>query len=149
MASSIGSAWLPKLPLRTYSVIPVARKVWLPILVATKAAAARMRLNADDHDLMKHMHRPDPKRVPEMQDKRMVVILPEGLYDAWLDAPASESKDFMRQYPADRLPATGYRRRQSYRRRKRARRPCCSKGTAAVTELLLQRVLDRDLLSNG
>lgn len=36
----------------------------------------------------------------------MVVILPDGLYEAWLDAPASESKDFMRQYPADMLLAT-------------------------------------------
>lgn len=61
-----------------------------------------LTLNADDHDLMKHMHRPDPKRPPEMQDKRMVVILPEGLYEAWLDA----SVDFIRQYPADRLLAT-------------------------------------------
>lgn len=65
-----------------------------------------LTLNADDHGLMKHMHRPDPKRPPEMQDKRMVVILPEGLYEAWLDAPASESRDFMRQYPADFLTAT-------------------------------------------
>jgi len=62
-----------------------------------------LTLNADDHDLMKHMHRPDPKRPPEMQDKRMVVILPKWLYEAWLDAPAAESVDFIRQYPADRL----------------------------------------------
>ena len=65
-----------------------------------------LTLNADDHDLMKHMHRPDPKRPPEMQDKRMVVILPEGLYEAWHDAPAANSADFIRQYPADRLTAT-------------------------------------------
>lgn len=36
----------------------------------------------------------------------MVVILPEGLYEAWLDAPAANSSEFMRQYPADRLTAT-------------------------------------------
>ncbi len=65
-----------------------------------------LTLNADDHDLMKYMHRPDPKRPPEMQDKRMVVILAEGLYEAWLDAPAAESADFIRQYSADRLLAT-------------------------------------------
>ena len=65
-----------------------------------------LTLNADDHDLMKHMHRPDPKRPPEMQDKRMVVILPEVHYEAWPDAPAAESVDFIRQYPADRLLAT-------------------------------------------
>lgn len=71
-----------------------------------EATFTMLTLNADDHDLMKYMHRPDPKRPPEMQDKRMVVILPKGLYEAWLDAPASESTEFMRQYPADRLVAT-------------------------------------------
>ena len=65
-----------------------------------------LTLNADDHALMKHMHRPDPKRAPEQQDKRMVVILPDGLYEAWLDAPAANARDFMHQYPAERLSAT-------------------------------------------
>jgi putative SOS response-associated peptidase YedK len=65
-----------------------------------------LTLNADDHDLMSHMHRPDPKRPSEQQDKRMVVILPNGLYEAWLDAPAANSKEFMRQYPAALLSAT-------------------------------------------
>ena len=46
-----------------------------------------LTLNAGDHDLMKHMLRPDSKRLPDMH-KRTVVILPEGLYGAWLDAPA-------------------------------------------------------------
>jgi hypothetical protein len=55
---------------------------------------------------MKHMHRPDPKCPPEMQDKRMVVILPEGLYAAWLDAPAANSNEFIVQILADRLTAT-------------------------------------------
>ena len=65
-----------------------------------------LTLNADDHALMRHMHRPDPKRPPEQQDKRMVVILPDGLYEAWLDAPAANAKEFMRQYPAAQLIAT-------------------------------------------
>ena len=33
----------------------------------------------------------------------MVVILPDGLYEARLNAPAANSRDFMCQYPADRL----------------------------------------------
>lgn len=65
-----------------------------------------LTINADDHPLFKQMHRPDPKRPAHMQDKRMVVILPEGAYEAWLDAPAQQSMEFMRQYPADRLLAT-------------------------------------------
>ncbi|WPB58666.1 SOS response-associated peptidase [Xylophilus sp. GOD-11R] len=64
-----------------------------------------LTLNANGHPIFKELHRSDPKRPPEMQDKRMVAILPRGLYDAWLDAPAERSIDFMRQFPADRLMA--------------------------------------------
>ena len=49
------------------------------------------------------MHRPDPKRPPHMQDKRMVVILPEAQYGEWLDAPPERSMEFMKQFPAERL----------------------------------------------
>ncbi len=65
-----------------------------------------LTLNADEHPLMKHMHRPDRGRPVEMQDKRMVVILPEAQYAEWLDAPAERSKEFMTQYPAERLVVT-------------------------------------------
>ncbi len=64
---------------------------------------AMLTINADDHEVFKHMHRADPKRPPEMQDKRMVVILPAAQYREWLDAPAANSMQFMQQYPADRL----------------------------------------------
>ena len=63
-------------------------------------------LNADDHELMRKYHRTDPKRPPDQQDKRMVVILPDDAIDAWLDAPVERSMDFMRQFPAERLVAT-------------------------------------------
>jgi len=55
-----------------------------------------LTVNADNHVFMRNYHKPD-------DEKRMVVILPRGLYNAWLDAPVSESAGFMRQYPADRL----------------------------------------------
>jgi len=64
-----------------------------------------LTLNADAHPLFNQLHRPDPKRPVELQDKRMVAILPRGLYDAWLDAPAEQGMDFMRMFPADRLTA--------------------------------------------
>jgi len=67
---------------------------------------AMLTINADDHPVMKHMHRPDPKRPIVMQDKRMVVILPEAQYEEWLDAPAERSMNFMNQYPAERLVMT-------------------------------------------
>ena len=65
-----------------------------------------LTLNADEHDLMKHMHRPDPTRPIEKQDKRMVVILPQAQYVEWLDAPPEKSQAFIQQYPAEMLTAT-------------------------------------------
>jgi len=55
---------------------------------------------------MNQMHRPEPKRPPEMQDKRMVAILPAAQYAEWLDAPPHRSMDFLRPFPADLLVAT-------------------------------------------
>jgi putative SOS response-associated peptidase YedK len=37
-----------------------------------------LTVNADDHPLMRHFHRPE-------DEKRMVVILEEADFDAWLD----------------------------------------------------------------
>lgn len=39
-----------------------------------------LTLNADTHDIFKELHRPDPKRPADQQDKRMVVILHEENY---------------------------------------------------------------------
>ena len=55
-----------------------------------------LTINADDHTFMRDYHKPD-------DEKRMVVILPAGLYNDWLNASPSGSMDFMRQYPADRM----------------------------------------------
>ncbi|NWB63543.1 SOS response-associated peptidase [Pseudomonas sp. F1002] len=55
-----------------------------------------LTINADDHSFMRNYHKPQ-------DEKRMVVILPRGLYSDWLNAPASHSAEFMRQYPADRM----------------------------------------------
>ena len=55
-----------------------------------------LTINADSHDLMRHFHKP-------MDEKRMVVILRPDKYDYWLKATPSQSLNFMRQYPAERL----------------------------------------------
>lgn len=55
-----------------------------------------LTINADQHSFMRQFHKPD-------DEKRMVVILPEDSYDAWLEAPSSDSRDFLRQFPADDL----------------------------------------------
>jgi len=57
-----------------------------------------LTVNADDHALMRNFHRPG-------HEKRMVVVLPQALYQDWLTAPAEISSEFMTQYPADWLVA--------------------------------------------
>ncbi len=57
-----------------------------------------LTVNADDHLLMKKFHKPD-------DEKRMVVILPNGAINDWLRSPADLSRSFMQQYPADKLVA--------------------------------------------
>lgn len=64
-----------------------------------------LTINADTHPIFKELHRPDLKRPPEMQDKRMVVILPVDAYMAWLQAPAERSFDFLVKFPSDQLVA--------------------------------------------
>lgn len=55
-----------------------------------------LTINADDHPFMRQYHKPE-------DEKRMVSILDESDYDAWLQAPATESRSFLRQFPADKL----------------------------------------------
>lgn len=59
---------------------------------------AMLTLNADTHALMKHFHKPT-------DEKRMVVILPQAVYQDWLTASTPEAADFMQPYPADQLTA--------------------------------------------
>lgn len=53
-----------------------------------------LTVNADDHSFMRNFHKPD-------DEKRMVVILHEHEYDAWLSVSAQESGYFLRQFPAE------------------------------------------------
>ena len=55
-----------------------------------------LTINAAQHALLSRFHQAG-------QEKRMIVVLPESRYADWLDAPVSESMDFMRAYPADQL----------------------------------------------
>lgn len=58
--------------------------------------------NADAHPLMRRMHRPDPKRPPEMQDKRSVVPIELEDADAWLFGTPEQAKALV-QLPAPDL----------------------------------------------
>lgn len=55
-----------------------------------------LTLNAENHELMRNFHKPD-------DEKRSVVILPQGLYNDWLSATVEKSREFIQLYPADRL----------------------------------------------
>ena len=57
-----------------------------------------LTINADEHPLMRLFHKPT-------DEKRMVVILPPGRYQDWLEAPVEHSMAFMRPYPAEALRA--------------------------------------------
>lgn len=57
-----------------------------------------LTINANTHPLMRLFHKP-------IDEKRMVVILPQDRYDDWLNAAPEHSQDFMRQYPAQALQA--------------------------------------------
>jgi len=55
-------------------------------------------INADDHPLMRLFHKPT-------DEKRMVVVLPENSYDAWLKATPGQQMEFMRPIRAADLQA--------------------------------------------
>lgn len=57
-----------------------------------------LTINADSHALMKNYHKP-------ADEKRMVVILPDGAYHDWLAAPVAQTMAFMQPYPAGQLAA--------------------------------------------
>ncbi len=57
-----------------------------------------LTINADEHPLMRNMHRPG-------EEKRMVVILSQAAQQDWLDAPVHQSMALLQPYPADQLVA--------------------------------------------
>ncbi len=63
-----------------------------------------LTINADAHPLMQYMHKPQ-------DEKRMVVVLQENDYDAWLNAQpgmtTASAAHLLQPYPADCLAATG------------------------------------------
>lgn len=55
-----------------------------------------LTLNADTHPLMNRMHKPDPKRPLNMQDKRSVVPIELEDVDTWLTAPVAQAAPLLR-----------------------------------------------------
>ena len=61
-----------------------------------------LTINADTHPLMQLFHKPT-------DEKRMVVILPDDQYGNWLSCVGEESREFLREYPAELLVAESKR----------------------------------------
>jgi putative SOS response-associated peptidase YedK len=58
-----------------------------------------LTLNADAHPLMRRMHKPDPKRPADAQDKRSVVPIEPEDVDTWLFAPLPEAAALVKLAP--------------------------------------------------
>jgi len=61
-----------------------------------------LTINADDHPLMRRMHKPDPHD-PE---KRMVAVLAPEDQQTWLFGTPAEAELVIRQWPQERIKAT-------------------------------------------
>ncbi len=51
-----------------------------------------LTVNADSHPLMRRMHKPDPKRAPDQQDKRSVVAIEADAAERWLRGDAADAQ---------------------------------------------------------
>lgn len=60
-----------------------------------------LTLNADAHPLMRRMHRPDPKRPPDRQDKRSVVPIAPADVDSWLHGTPAQARSLIRLAPVE------------------------------------------------
>ena len=71
---------------------------WKPPIGDELLSFTMLTINADKHELMRNYHKPT-------DEKRMVVILPEGSHADWLTAPTERIVDFLLPYPAANLVA--------------------------------------------
>ncbi len=64
-----------------------------------------LTINADEHPLMRRMHKPDPKLGPDQQDKRSLVLLDPADFDQWLAGTVEEAKRLLKLTAAERFEA--------------------------------------------
>lgn len=64
-----------------------------------------LTLNADAHPLMNRMHKPDPSRPPDLQDKRSVVPVAIEDVDQWLFGTQEQAANLIRLAPPDTFDA--------------------------------------------
>ena len=60
-----------------------------------------LTINADNHPLMRRMHKPDPKLPQDKQDKRSVIPLEATDFDQWLEGTVDQAKKLMKLAPVE------------------------------------------------
>jgi putative SOS response-associated peptidase YedK len=60
-----------------------------------------LNMNADEHPLMRRMHKPDPKIAPDLQDKRSVVVIEPDQSEAWLSGTVAQAQGLIRLTPIE------------------------------------------------
>lgn len=58
-------------------------------------------VNCDSHPMLKRLHRPDPDRPPDAQDKRSLVHIEPEHWDAWLRGEADAAKALLSPAPVE------------------------------------------------
>jgi putative SOS response-associated peptidase YedK len=64
-----------------------------------------LTINADDHPLMSRMHKPDPKQLADLQDKRSVVAIESASIDQWLNGSTGDAATLIKAPPIDSIEA--------------------------------------------
>ena len=64
-----------------------------------------LTLNADQHPLMRRMHKPDPKLGPDQQDKRSLVLIEPQNFDPWLAGTVEDASALISLTPIERFTA--------------------------------------------
>ena len=55
-----------------------------------------LTMKADEHPIMRRMHKPDPKLAPQEQDKRSVIAIEPMDWDTWLQSPREGAQALIR-----------------------------------------------------
>ena len=60
-----------------------------------------LTINADDHPLMRRMHKPDPKLPADRQDKRSVIAIELADVTQWLEGNTADAQALLRPPPVE------------------------------------------------
>ena len=64
-----------------------------------------LTVNADTHPLMSRMHKPDPKRPPDQQDKRSVIAIEQADVEQWLTGNVGDAMPLIKAPKLDLIEA--------------------------------------------